>query len=853
MHQGRPYGLHSVGLRLTEKDQAFIDATAKKFTNLKDVSKIDSLKLVYELPDGGSFIIQDMGGNFRVITYKPSKTEQSVSDGLATDYIPMLFSGAHVGAHITREGYGISFNISKDTRKRLLGYGENLAPSMVRLQRFAIPYSKKFQEFESELPNPDLIYTQYGQQRPTWYSGAMSEVVQIVGGYGRQRFEDLPDNEIERAQIKIPRRFDESIQAQVKGVRLPAYTGRPNEDGQYQYDYKFLKTNLVSFDSSNNPWLIQVQSSGVWAMPLPIVPATATDEFYRYMQEVGDNEVLAILNRFGAMPSGESFPDGDTAFYAWVRAGVIIKVCDTKDFYDHMPYSSAMGWSSNSDGTECVNTCFDINGITGAITAYAYKIRLALGESPNKGMVRFSDAMKLLTLPSKQKVTAYLNNIYTLIANNSPRNLAIKYKIVRTSPYELLDRASIPFNKSEIRYWDNLTMEPIAQHKGAMVMIDKGGYGGTRNIKVPEPFLKGCISLPAQQVGAPSNGMKVDTIVLAYYIGDSLKTVKMFGDDRPQTPPEIDGNFEDYMYVGKWEQRELRGGNNIQGSIYLSDIDDRRVTAPREIVTKIEGKDLGFSLPSFVFDYYFWRPGDFYRFRYYTTKTNVVDTYDGLLLTAVAMPYYSRNTILYAKRDSFGERRYSESFKLGAVGDPNTYRMWTYESTFASIGGLPVMNGTPFPVDGRPVYAEILNYNPHPSNAWADEGPWLPALPADITNLMYRYESVIWAKEGRRPAPRIKGYSNKRVESNGGDDTLHCQVYDKMELIHKNRHSDFYHTYSPDSSQNTFYRDVCKVVFGSKRYANISESSGNGNRKQWGESALVDNKSAHHFIGVINE
>ena len=58
--------------------------------------------------------------------------------------------------------------------------------------RFAIPYSEMVYELAPKVETA-LLYTQYVAQRPTWYSGAMAEVMQIVGGYGRQDLSELPD------------------------------------------------------------------------------------------------------------------------------------------------------------------------------------------------------------------------------------------------------------------------------------------------------------------------------------------------------------------------------------------------------------------------------------------------------------------------------------------------------------------------------------------------------------------------------------------------------------------------------------------------------------------------------------
>lgn len=61
------------------------------------------------------------------------------------------------------------------------------------------------------------------------------------------------------------------------------------------------ENDLVSFDSEGYPWLVRIQSSGVFAMPLPIIPATSTQAFREFMESVGDDEIIKILDRFKAM------------------------------------------------------------------------------------------------------------------------------------------------------------------------------------------------------------------------------------------------------------------------------------------------------------------------------------------------------------------------------------------------------------------------------------------------------------------------------------------------------------------------------------------------------------------------
>jgi hypothetical protein len=224
-------------------------------------------------------------------------------------------------------------------------------------------------------------FTQFSGQYPTWYSGAMSELVQIVAGYGKQEIDKDEDNYLEKAIFTIPEKYKEKIKDKLNLVRLPAYSGRPNLDGYFQYSYTFYKTNLISFDDENNPWLIQIEPNNVWAMPLPMIPATMTSEFKEYIEQVDDQELIKIVDRFGGLPSGETFPVA--VFFTVGLEQVIIKVCDTSSFYNYSAYSSASGWSSNSNGTEAINTCFEYKD-DGFCYGYTFMLNLQLGKAENR-------------------------------------------------------------------------------------------------------------------------------------------------------------------------------------------------------------------------------------------------------------------------------------------------------------------------------------------------------------------------------------------------------------------------------------------------------------------------------------
>src|SRR5690554_1831307 len=103
------------------------------------------------------------------------------------------------------------------------------------------------------------------------------------------------------------------------------------------------------------------------------------------------------------------------------------------------------------------------------------------------------------------RIDAYLSGIYRLAAEPTAENLALKYKIRRSSISEILGRASgRPSPEAEYEYWNALEMDPIAIHTGQMRLMEKGKLYGAGQIKYPEPTLEGCIShdfRPLEEVG----------------------------------------------------------------------------------------------------------------------------------------------------------------------------------------------------------------------------------------------------------------------------------------------------------------------------------------------------------------
>lgn len=863
MHSPRPYGLLVVNGKLSEQDRLFIDHQLKKLSNQKALSNLDSIRQVRDLPDGGYVILQDMAGILKAIVHKELSFDEFELDGFAKLYIPMLYSGVISNTRVRQED-GAGLKVTEQCRRRLINYSKELSlpAKQFSLQRFVIrPNGKLVPEFIPKNNFSDFITTQYVQQRPTWYSGAMAEVMQIVGGFGKQDLKELPENTLERAQFEIPDNYIDRIAEDIDGVRLPGYSGIPPLDGAFQYDYKFYSTNGVVFDTANKPWLVRISSGGVYAMPLPIIPATATSAFREYIEEVGDDELLKILDRFGAMPSGEGFPMGQD-FQSWRRAGVIIKVCDTADFYSHIHYSPACGWSFNLNGTEGFNTCYtyDEDGIA---IGKAFKLRLNFSSAENNGWLK-----KINTTGNASRIANYLSKLIALLPKNTHKTNAILYKLRRVPQDDIYQQAltslynPLGVTSVDVDYWDNLELDPIAILNGNISQVAKGFlYHNAKpkfqpQIKFPVVEMSGCISFnfsPLYENNVP-DGMivKCDTVMFGYYVGNSLKVVKYFLDTRWHYA-DVDSDFEPVMTVGQWTKTVESGQKSIWGNFYTTDFDLRDSFAPKITTTKIKGEDKGFDTqPFFEFDYFFSMAGTLWRYRYFTHLTNIDETEGRSLNIGVCIPFLNRNALILAEKKTTSGGKESEGLSLRQMLDPTTYRYWTHDFIFAWNGGLEKMTGQPYPKDGNPVWVEIENYNPTEYSDFADQGSWLPSLPYDITWLIHP-NRMKWQHSGGGGAPKVNTYSNSKVKPSSTSGAVCFDILDTAPRIYPDVPHDWYFSASPDEYGNVFYRDACKVLFGNSEYANISETDQNNRRYKWGYTSLVEDKSAYHFIGVINE
>lgn len=870
MHNPQPYGLLMDGDEPTDRDSCFVSSLLRQLINNKETYQVESLRIVRNLPDSGYVIVQHMGGLLKAIIKKKSQSKQKQVDGITHSQIPMLFSGVFEKLTYSIDENYLPLRLTQQTRRRLSDYRDIRVSERLNLNRFVVEYPPAFKYFEPLIKGDYFKHTQYMRLKPSWYSGAMAEVVQIAVGYGKPRNPDFEDDSIENINMVIPANVHEQIQAELNRSALPGYTGYPHEQGYIQYDYKQAQNDLVAFDSSRMPWLVRVSAMGVYTMPLPMIPATTTEAFRKYIEQVQDSEILKILDRFGGMPSGETFPQGRD-FNAWLRAGVIVKVCDAGDFYQHMPVYDAAGWSMNPDGSEGFNTCYQMTG--GRVEFLSYKLKLSLAPVQNKGWIKPGNT-------GSSSMFAYISDLYQMLDVSNSYDRAIVYKIKNAKPEEIESRSSgyIPGDSGrqrEFDYWDNYTAKPIASHGGSVSRVGSGiasipvikGFYSINALKFPALTGEGCqsFSCPAPDLkDRPTNDITCDVVVYGGYIDGQLNVIKYFHEPRTFNK-EVESTFEDIMIVGQWEKTETTSISGISGELYTSDFDDRRELAESSVYTHIKGIDLGYGNPAYMTPAILHSHGSLTRARYYKHEVKTRSISSDSLRAAVCVPNFNRDAILYAYQQSTGSEITIEEHFKKSVGDPTAYKLWTYDPIFHWIGGTG--KGRPMPTTGDYAYVYHMTYAPTEMSDFADQGDWYGVGNGyvDVSAIVTPYTDR--ASGGHHAGGVLIGGESPHMElfkseeevknKNSGYVGFSAQEVSGM-VVHRNIPADWYFYFSPqdDGAGGLIYfqRDSCRVMFGDSRYVNISDEGGSaGRRKFWGHTQLASHSTHHYFFGVINE
>ena len=868
MHQPLPHGYFGPD-DLTAEDSAFAERLMRRLTNIKQLGGLGSLRFTQALPSGnGTVTALDMGGVRKVFVRRPvlEATEEETSEGGVPTDVPMLFSGVVKKSRI-EYGEKITIGITPQTQKRLGHYGKPPASEDTRystaaeqtLERFTIPLSMRFYELMPKNPGSRLI-TQYEDLRPSWYSGMMAAVVQIVSGYGKREFKVKPKDKTELAKMQIPPGVSAKIEAELKGYRLFSSTGKTPADGCVRFDYKHPECHAVSKGPDGTRWLVRVSRAGVYAMPLPMIPATTTRAFREWIEEVGDSEIKWCLDNLGGMPSGESFPTDVRVFRAWERAGVIVKVCGAGTFYDHMAFSAACGWSFNQRGDMAYNTCFDYDEDEGFAYGLLYSMHLSMGALKKKEPAKpLTDVEK----PLMSMVVKYVSAVRKEAERDPVEGPAAIYKLEQATFTELAARAKSS-TSGDLKYWINLQAPAVASHSGRVSEESRGWlytpnqYEFQPQLKFAEPTMQGCVSFDFRPLlSGRAKRVKCDSPVYAFFSrDDTLHIVKYFFDPEARKG-RTDSDLEECMTVGTWTQTSYGGDGSIQGDFYSNEIDDRKVVSTKS-VSVITGTDLGYSVEPYHTPFYSnAMTGTVGRRRYFARKIRIVNNSESMKI-AVCIPFYSRGSILFARRDWQGHVETSESVVRMSVDDPNKYEYYTEHDVEAKFitPSVPDWRSrvAPRPEKGSPIYGR---YAP-PSGGggqcadFADGGPWLGSGQVTLDGTI---GPVVpgWGAGDVDVPPPCNEYNTRSYNDPDPTGKVQYEASGGSSTIHTEEPSVGYFTNSPNTSTGVFRRTAVNVTAGEAEYDIVSEKYGAHGQWVGGYTRMADNTQAHHFIGVINE
>ena len=497
-----------------------------------------------------------------------------------------------------------------------------------------LPVEPYYDDLKSKAEAPVYPYSQYTMLKPTMYTGAMKFVVQLVMSYGKQRIKMGPKD------------------ASAGHISRVSAVGH-----QVLFDFHFSRTHGIAFGSDGTPWLVEISvTNGVLITPLPrfeyTMPKRSSNGTltwpYRAIAEAsGRTEVVAFLNLFGGMATGEAFPsdiDGAIAKGTVLR---LMKPEDLNDFYRCSGYSSAMGWAFPgplrlgtttwaSDGNTTVhNTGYYLDEAeSGVYIGYHYSIKLNIGAY----------------LPERLK---YQNPLPIVDASATLQREGQGY-LIQKLPAPLF-----------IKFWEPL-LTPA--------------YGGLLSVDVRTPPGKG------QQFDATC-----ETPMHVFYIGRDLKVVKWYHDadytgveeEITTTPACPDGGGRIYEYSS--------GISRIDNQFFSNDWDKRKPHPDIYEHTERNSSDLGYAPPYYtdwIQDPQFC---DVIRQRVWK-HTDIAHRQSGISHYSVVMvPAFMREAYYIAHAEHAASSTTTESRHWVALDDPQAYVGWRkiYEQDFGYAAGCP--------------------------------------------------------------------------------------------------------------------------------------------------------------------
>lgn len=515
-----------------------------------------------------------------------------------------------------------------------------------------------------ELKNQNLLpqYSQYTKLRPSMYSGKMQAVVQALMGLGR-----LPAGVLRDMRNR--------------GVRTTYVESLKLHGVEIQYDYKHQRTHGITVAEDGRLWLVEIGIvRGVLAMPLPIFPDSDKETFLRKFEARGDDDVVAILEELGAIPTGESFPRDSRTLNLRLARGDILQLMspgDLSEYYSRSSYSTILGWAFSPDGSEAHNTAYYYHE-DGYQRGVWWQLNIEIG-AINPEWVPNEGPIAVATASAKLMSEGYLYSERTTM----------------TSP-----RAWLPF-------------------------------------KVHQPGI-GLLSHSARPIGdlpAP----KCDTPVHVCFINGDFHVVKFYRNPKTDSYDEIEDDRYDgeCLYNGSWSVTERRGVRGFMPMMYSNREDPRRVAEEYRRDLTIVSTDLGYGPPQFSDMPLFLQYASVFRTRFFKrVDTEIVREGEQITCTVV-VPEFARESYYMAYGDYVTSESKRVTTSYESLVDPNRGYSWRCLAGFGEVGlpGVPldplICGGdcSPFTTSNRNVHPDrrvvYMYHSPYTCSDFADSGPWL--------------------------------------------------------------------------------------------------------------------------------
>lgn len=580
-----------------------------------------------------------------------------------------------------------------------------------------------YKEFAGVLGPPENYqgptYSQYVKLKPTMYSGSMCGVVQLLMGFGRQQKKSLYDRTDPPIGTHRQRKEDTE--------KPTPYQRDVKHDGlQIRYDWRWYRTHGITFGEDGTPWLVEIgHTRGIIAMPLPVNKTSKLQAFRDKLGDMGDSAGLYALDKLGAFPTGESFPD--KALESWIRAGRVLRLLtadEMEPFYRHGAFSSALGWAFSESGQEAHNTCvsYDPDYFQ---TAYHYAIELSIGELDEREPA-----------PAAAGLKSRFRDL-----QSDDRYQAVMWKIDHMTDTEIREWISRAGTDQQVfDALDDYEVAPVAVGTGRLWQQERGrlykrGKLSQYDLKFPSPELGYLLSWDMQPAiqSAQFHG-RCDTTVHVFFVGEQLKYVRFFHDPRSIPWEKVTDDSDGCKLIGTFTRTEEHGGRSLPVMVYSNDFDDRTELSGSRSIAVEKDIDMGYSAvevwDNIVLPYL----GGVTRTKRFRSCTDTQTWSGESTASAMVVPFYDRSAYYYATAYIAQAHSHSYSCRYKSQGDPWACSTWRNFPGWTGgwVGGItnghwawlaqhPSGCG---PVTARTVEAPGATYSGSKCSDFADSGPW---------------------------------------------------------------------------------------------------------------------------------